>query len=57
MMTLSNEQRAHDLALAAAQDIIKNPDYYSNPENDLDFYNIYLKAYLGYLKQIISDFG
>lgn len=55
-MSLTNEQRAHDLAIAAATILLRNDDYISNQNNELEFYKIYLQAYKNYLDQIKSDF-
>lgn len=52
---LSNEQRAHDLAIVATENILRNPSYLQSDKTK-DFYKIYLTAYKEYLIIINSDF-
>ncbi|MBK0036667.1 MULTISPECIES: hypothetical protein [unclassified Enterococcus] len=54
-MSLTNEQRAHDLAIAVAKDILKNPSYLQSEETK-NFYAIYLTAYKQCLTNINADF-
>jgi hypothetical protein len=52
---ISNQQRAHDLAIAATENILRNPSYLQSNKTK-DFYKIYLTAYKEYLDSINSDF-
>lgn len=54
MVNLSNEQRAHDLALVAVQGEISNAQLGSN--NKIDLYATYVEAYSMALKAFNRDF-
>lgn len=60
-MTLSNERRAHDLAIAAIQTLSSNLASVKLPENEdgnksFDIYAIYLDVYNSSLAKFNEDF-